>query len=134
MALRLVQVHHISQCRWKRGVYLVEGAGLLKIGFARDVADRLAALQLGSPVPLRVVAYVPGEARKLERWLHLRYKHCRMHGEWFEPGPELEMFAAGYLPHVLEEFEQEQRAIEYEAFELDVRRRTAEIISRRNAA
>lgn len=56
---------------------------LVKIGFASNMGRRMIALQIGSPVPLRIEYTHPG-GRELERALHYRFKHYRSHGEWFE--------------------------------------------------
>ena len=42
-------------------VYFIQGrsGGLIKIGWANDVTRRLRQLQIGSPVPLRVLRQVP---------------------------------------------------------------------------
>lgn len=75
----------------RRRVYFVQPAagGLVKIGVAADVKSRLATLQTGSPVPLRVLAVLPGGGQAAEAELHERFAHLRSHGEWFEPAPEL---------------------------------------------
>jgi hypothetical protein len=67
-------------------IYLVEavGVGRVKIGYTSgDARDRLAALQTGSPVPLRIVATMEG-GPGLERTLHAAFEVHRLHGEWFE--------------------------------------------------
>jgi hypothetical protein len=77
---------------WTRGfVYFVQsadGVGPIKIGFAQDVDRRLAAIQTGSPVPLRVIAFFA--ARRTDGTaLHQMFREHRLHGEWFIPVPEL---------------------------------------------
>lgn len=63
----------------------VEG-GLVKIGSTFDMKRRLAGLQTGSPVVLRVVAYAPGfGSRALEKYFHRHFATLRRHGEWFDP-------------------------------------------------
>jgi hypothetical protein len=61
--------------------YFVEAIGLkrIKIGRARDVAQRLATLRTGSAVPLvlRATTTIP------ERDLHRRFRRDRVCGEWF---------------------------------------------------
>ena len=68
-------------------IYLVQPAdgGLVKIGFAYNPAERLKALQIGSPVPLRIIATFPG-TRALEQSIHRYLWTERSHGEWFRPG------------------------------------------------
>jgi len=64
------------------------GAGLIKIGYAEDVAARLSSLQVGSAEPLHLLGDLPGD-REAEEWLHNRFGHLRVRGEWFLPAPEL---------------------------------------------
>lgn len=70
------------------GVYLVQGAGMLKIGTSGSVRDRVAAMQSGSPVRLHLLATIPG-GHKVERAMHRRFSQYRRHGEWFEDCPEI---------------------------------------------
>lgn len=67
-----------------------EGIGHVKIGYTDgdDVSDRAAALQTGSPVPLRVLGTILGTLED-EKNLHRRFAAHRVHGEWFKPVPEL---------------------------------------------
>lgn len=67
-------------------VYLIRAESRprrLKIGLSDDPARRLRSLQVGSPVPLTLLAHVLG-SREKERYLHRRFAHLRSHGEWFE--------------------------------------------------
>ena len=91
---RLSDVH-------RSGVYFLEGAGLVKIGYSDLVAARAAELQSWSPVRLELLGYIPGATRPVERWFHERYSVHRDHGEWFRPTVELRQFVAGELPDLL---------------------------------
>ena len=77
-------------------VYFVQAApgGLIKIGTAIDLDDRLYTLRRMSPVPLDLLAS-GGGGRNREAELHRRFRHLREHGEWFRPGDELLTFVAG---------------------------------------
>lgn len=69
---------------------LAEGVGHIKIGFTdgEDAGERLATLQTGSPVPLRLLGTLPGSLED-EKDLHRRFAAHRVTGEWFKPVPEL---------------------------------------------
>jgi hypothetical protein len=68
-------------------VYLIGGDDITryKIGHAAAVRERLAALNVASPFPLRVFATFQG-GRGLETELHEHFDRWRVHGEWFEFG------------------------------------------------
>lgn len=76
-------------------VYFVQGVrgGPIKIGFAADPATRLAELQVGSNVRLRILCAVPA-ALNDERTMHARFKKDRLHGEWFSASGRLKRFIA----------------------------------------
>jgi len=77
-----------------REVYFVEGAGLIKIGFAADATRRFKAMLTGSPVPLSLLASMSG-GPEVEAELHIQFAEWRAHGEWFRPSPKLlEIIAA----------------------------------------
>jgi hypothetical protein len=64
--------------------YIIQAGddGPIKIGTAKNVAKRLAALQTASPVPLFVVGALPGGMLK-ERELQRKVDRHRIQGEWF---------------------------------------------------
>lgn len=77
-------------------VYLLQqgDAGPVKIGSTASLRQRLSALQTASPVPLRVLALLPG-GQDEERALHARFTEHRLRGEWYEPAAEILDFARG---------------------------------------
>lgn len=74
-------------------VYLVRAGmdGPFKIGRSTNVPDRVATLQTANHTSLRLVAQLPGGV-EVERLLHRRFAPNRLHGEWFEPSPDLVAF------------------------------------------
>ncbi len=64
-------------------VYLVTGAGRVKIGRSTKVAGRVVALQLMSPVDLELLAVSRG-GFDFENVLHRMCASHRAHGEWFD--------------------------------------------------
>ncbi|CUW33334.1 GIY-YIG nuclease family protein [Streptomyces reticuli] len=68
-------------------VYVVgsPGSPTVKIGFSTDPQKRLWSLQVGSPVPLVLLATFEG-GRDLESALHRYFASRWKHGEWFELG------------------------------------------------
>jgi hypothetical protein len=81
-----------------RYVYFIQAeiGGPVKIGVAQDVSKRLAAMQIGSPFPLRVVKVIDtgSGGYYLERKLHERFAHLRERGEWFRVDPEFADFVS----------------------------------------
>lgn len=72
-------------------LYIIRGGALVKIGYTADnVKRRLTQLQIGSPMPLRLVTVMEGE-RADEVALHDRCARWRSHGEWFQAAPVLEL-------------------------------------------
>ena len=80
----------------KPKVYFVERMGYIKIGTTRHLGKRLRDLAcVGVTMPpgvtpgkVEVLLVVRGSERK-ERWLHKRFAHARVAGEWFHPTPDL---------------------------------------------
>lgn len=70
--------------------------GPIKIGVAVDPMKRLLELQTGNAEKLRLLGAVPG-SRKLEAKLHRHFRLLRLEGEWFQPHPELVMYANSLL-------------------------------------
>lgn len=55
----------------------------IKIGYSKDPRKRALAL-----AGAEILAKEPGAASR-ESQLHEQFAHLRLHGEWFEPGPDL---------------------------------------------
>jgi hypothetical protein len=67
-------------------LYVIGFGPYVKVGIARNLADRLAALQTGAPEDLAVYAAyaVPADlGRKVEARAHALLADCRAKGEWF---------------------------------------------------
>jgi len=60
----------------------------VKVGVTRNLPERLARLQSGSPLPLVVFAAIPGSF-KLEKRVHEEWRRQRLHGEWFRLTPKM---------------------------------------------
>lgn len=64
-------------------VYFIQASGgEIKIGYAKDIARRLSALQTSHPGTLRVVRREHGGADR-EKFYHDMFSHLRIRGEWF---------------------------------------------------
>jgi len=56
----------------------------VKIGFtARTVEERLSEFNIGSPVPLNIIAAIRAP-QEVEKNIHKLCREFRLHGEWFE--------------------------------------------------
>jgi predicted component of type VI protein secretion system len=62
--------------------------GPVKIGTSRNPAARIRELSVASATGLRLLTQEEG-GRRDELELHRRFADARMHGEWFQPVPEL---------------------------------------------
>lgn len=71
-------------------VYFIkaENVGLVKIGYSDRPEERLKSIQGMSPVPLRLLGWMPGSQQD-ERDLHARFAHLHSHGEWFRVDDDL---------------------------------------------
>jgi Meiotically up-regulated gene 113 len=77
-------------------VYLIacDKTRVCKIGHTKNIESRLTTLQTGHAYPLRLVFSLEG-GHDLERWLHFKFKHLRLKGEWFRFEHHLQLsFAA----------------------------------------
>jgi len=70
---------------------LAKDLGLLKIGFSRRPERRISSLICASPVRLKTIKIVDGDA-EYEKSLHRKFSTYRAHGEWFYYNPEIELF------------------------------------------
>src|SRR5262245_25506911 len=66
----------------------------IKIGFAANLARRIAALQGALPFPIILLATQRGNFND-ESMLHALFGKSRLQGEWFERSPELMAHIAG---------------------------------------
>jgi hypothetical protein len=69
-------------------IYFIECAGRIKIGYTKDVADRIKGLSTGSAHDLRLLCSFEGSV-DFERAIHRRLKTRRLRGEWFEDCTEV---------------------------------------------
>lgn len=72
----------------KSVVYFFESAGLVKIGWTRNLQARIDALAVFSPLPSVLLGYGEGPKTR-EGYLHERFWADHSHGEWFRPSEEL---------------------------------------------
>lgn len=73
-------------------VYFVQAVdnGPVKIGWTKDHPDRrLKEIRMLSPVRVVPLGVIRWYSRWREGSAHLRFGAFRLHGEWFEPSPEL---------------------------------------------
>lgn len=81
----------------KTHVYFVEGAGLVKIGYAAWPIERFFNMLTCCPVPLSLLASMPG-GPTIENDLHHRFADDRAHDEWFRRSPAMDEVIAA-APH-----------------------------------
>jgi len=67
-------------------IYFIQAGdkGAVKIGFAKDVEKRFAALQTGNHETLRLLKEIQGEI-ELEQEIHSLLKKYHVRGEWYTP-------------------------------------------------
>ena len=85
---------------WVYFIRATEGPPRIKIGLAAtSVSRRIAELQTGSPVKLELLHKLPVEnPLMVEREMHNRFAHLRVHGEWFDDSSgEIAAFCSGEI-------------------------------------
>lgn len=66
-------------------LYLISSGPYVKIGIANDVENRIASLQTGNPIELKVMSCFEFQNSSLvERVLHQKCASQRVRGEWFD--------------------------------------------------
>jgi len=74
-----------------------ESTGAVKIGYARDVERRRRSLQVGLPGEITTLHAIEGD-RAAEGWLHARFAHLHLRGEWFRYSDEMLSISAHEIP------------------------------------
>ena len=72
-------------------VYFIKPIGMpgpIKIGYSKQSESRLAGLLVSSPLPLEIIAKIPGTTT-VERTLHACFADTHSHCEWFRPSARL---------------------------------------------
>jgi predicted DNA-binding transcriptional regulator AlpA len=69
-------------------VYFLDGGDLIKIGFSKNIKQRLKEIRTYSPIKLKVLCMIRG-GKLREATIHAMFAHLRAHGEWFRATPEL---------------------------------------------
>ena len=72
----------------RSSVYFIGCSAAIKIGVTVKLEARLATLRSHSPLPLSLMASIEGGST-VEREYHRRFAAHRLHGEWFEPHPDI---------------------------------------------
>jgi hypothetical protein len=71
-------------------VYLIrDERDRIKIGYAANPKARLRELQCATADRLTLIRVFVGAGHPTERWLHRKFRHLRLSGEWFHFSPEM---------------------------------------------
>ena len=60
----------------------------IKIGYTYELEKRLKCIQQHCPIKLEVICTMKGSAL-IEKELHRKFSHLKIHGEWFKPHMEI---------------------------------------------
>lgn len=76
-------------------IYFVQGetGGPIKIGYARNIDNRIKSLRTGCPYKLVLLGVMEGQ-RSDETKLHHKFAAARLQGEWFDDCAEIRAFIA----------------------------------------
>lgn len=76
-------------------VYFIKSLDYVKIGFSKNVKDRIRSLQTASPVKLELIGYLEADKR-FENTLHKKFKKFRSkqgnRHEWFHLNDEINSY------------------------------------------
>lgn len=77
-------------------IYFIEaeGAQRIKIGYSKNPDRRLRSLSTGSPMPLRLLAQIPGNQAD-ESKIQRQFAELRLEGEWFYATAQLRDYVDG---------------------------------------
>lgn len=70
-----------------REIYFIQSelGGPIKIGSSNNSDRRLLQLQYFNPFKLVILKVLENKGYRLESDLHIKFKHIRLRGEWFQP-------------------------------------------------
>lgn len=92
-------------------IYAIQAGEFVKIGYAKNVSKRVKTLQVGSAVPIVVLATCHGD-RSTEKAFHLMLRNSRVRGEWFEVNDDTNravmMIRNGEHPPILKDKEKKK--------------------------
>lgn len=77
-------------------IYFAQAGDMVKIGKTLSLSRRIDALRTGSPIPLKLLFHMQGDAAG-ERFFHQHFRRERSHGEWFRDRSLLNMFITQVL-------------------------------------
>jgi hypothetical protein len=80
---------HAARCR----IYFVGCQDMVKIGYTIDIEKRFVAMLTSSPLPLSLLASMPG-GPQAEAELHERFRALWRHGEWYQRTPDIDAVIA----------------------------------------
>ena len=84
-------------------VYLIEAGEHYKIGFTRNLKQRLVDINASLPHATAVAVAVRAGGRALEAQLHYALEHRRVKGEWFDKCDEVRDVFLSFTPASQEE-------------------------------
>lgn len=82
-----------------RGVYFIGCEGFVKIGYAKDIRQRMSDIALASPHQCELLGFIPtasdADSRRLEAELHRRFTADRHRLEWFKYSDAIRTYVEG---------------------------------------
>lgn len=76
-------------------IYFIGHTDYIKIGYTNDISSRLKALQVGSPIELKMIGLIDGDM-EYELFIHNKFNHLKIRGEWFKYTKEIENFILSF--------------------------------------
>ena len=84
-------------------IYVLQCQEFYKIGIADDIKKRMASLQTGNPIKLRLIlCQRHSDYKTMERWYHQKFRAKQIQGEWFKlSDDDVEWLAGMFVKYMI---------------------------------
>jgi hypothetical protein len=80
----LEHCHKLRRAKKTGIIYLLESSGFYKIGITCNLAQRLWAYKVHSPIECKLISHNNTvNYKRIEKRIKRKYRHLCIHGEWF---------------------------------------------------
>lgn len=106
-----------------QGVYFIQMAQFVKIGYSSNIEKRLDCLRTGMPLAPVLLGVIEGVTEVRERQIHRKFSGLRQQGEWFEIADKIKDYIAKFATHRPEKIAEINHALVFTKVKSGARRR-----------